>query len=123
MLVEAISRGIEYWYANKPYCKNWWWNEIAVPRNMYRVLLLAEPGLNADTLAKGCEITSQGKTGDGRTEPCLGSGVQYRARAVWKTIHNLTGEACERMAQEIRIKASGEGIKPDFSFHQHYAQL
>ena len=39
---EVIHRGLNYWFQKKPVCRNWWYNQIGIPRFMGLVFLIFE---------------------------------------------------------------------------------
>ncbi|MBN2452368.1 MAG: hypothetical protein JXR77_18420, partial [Lentisphaeria bacterium] len=47
-LAKAIGRGLDFWFAKDPQCPNWWYNQIGVPRQLYRVMLLVNEILTPD---------------------------------------------------------------------------
>jgi len=120
-LGEAVGKGVDYWAKRKPWNPNWWHNVIGVPRIMYRALLLAEPGLTPEQVAKGCGIVAEAKLG------MTGQNLVWVAecniaRGCLEGDAAVTGQAFERIADEIRITTK-EGIQPDYSFYQHGQQL
>ena len=120
-LGQAVGKGVDYWAKRKPRNPNWWHNVIGVPRIMYRALLLAEPGLTPEQVAKGCKIVAEAKLG------MTGQNLVWVAectiaRGCLEGDSAVTGQAFERIADEVRITTK-EGIQPDYSFYQHGQQL
>lgn len=116
-LAEAIRRGLDFWYGKDPQNPNWWWNVIGIPRTMYRILLLAEPALDAERLAQGCRILERARLG------MTGQNLVWVAectiaRGCLERDPTVVGLAFAAIAGEIRISVA-EGIQPDYSFHQH----
>ncbi len=122
--LQGALRALDYWCNNTPVCPNWWYNDIGVPLFLYKALLVLGdqvPGQlkqQAVELLKRANPDSPSMTGQNLVwvaEATLGRGcLEQDPELVRRTF--------ERVAQEIRISTQ-EGIQPDFSFHQHGAQL
>jgi len=120
-LEKAFVKGFDSWVARDPKSSNWWYNEIGAPASLYRLMLLTEPLLTGGRLEKGCALLARSKL------------VMTGQNLVWLA-ENVIGRACLQRDPELmaaafkRIEAEivvteKEGIQPDFSFHQHGAQL
>ena len=120
-LLDAVWKGYDWWTTHDPQCPNWWYNQIGVPRTLYRAMLLVEPELSPERLAAGCKILERGKLG------MTGQNLVWVAEV---TIARgcLNGDALtvfaafDRIAREVKI-TGGEGIQVDGSFYQHGQQL
>ena len=100
---------------------NWWWNEIGVPQTMVRILLALEDELSPDQRQRGLRILERARIG------LTGQNLVWvteitAARGILQGDRVLVGQAYRRIADGIRVTV-GEGIQPDFSFHQHGACL
>ncbi len=121
ILARGLRLGLDYWFQQDPKNPNWWWNVIGAPRTMYRILLLAEPALDADRIAKGCRIVERAKLGmTGQNLVWVAECTVARGCLQGEPL--VAGEAFERIANEIQITTK-EGVQPDFSFYQHGDQL
>lgn len=120
-LAAAFVKGFDFWVGRDPISSNWWYNQIGAVRSLYRLMLLTEPLLTGGRLQKGCELLARAKLG------MTGQNLVWLAE-------NVIGRAClqrdaEPMAAAFRrieaefVVTEKEGIQPDFSFHQHGAQL
>jgi chondroitin AC lyase len=120
-LAQAFVKGFDFWVTRDATSSNWWYNEIGAPASLYRLMLLTEPLLTGGRLDTGCKLLERSKL------------AMTGQNLVWLA-ENVIGRAClqrdpERMAAAFkRIEAEivvtdKEGIQPDFSFHQHGAQL
>ncbi|MDX9866614.1 MAG: polysaccharide lyase 8 family protein [Kiritimatiellia bacterium] len=120
-LAAAFVKGFDFWVERDPTSSNWWYNQIGAVRSLYRLMLLTEPLLTGIRLQKGCELLTRAKLG------MTGQNLVWLAE-------NVIGRAClqrnaERMEEAFRrieaeiVVTEKEGIQPDFSFHQHGAQL
>lgn len=41
-VVSIIHQAMKYWFVQKPVCKNWWYNQIGIPRTLGPAFLLFE---------------------------------------------------------------------------------
>ncbi len=116
-VLAAALQGLDGWLRLDPQNPNWWWNQIGVPRALLPVLLLLDDELSTAQRAGGLKIlrrASIGMTGQNLVwvaEITAGRGLLERDA-------DLVATAYRRIADEIRV-GLGEGIQPDFSFHQH----
>ncbi len=120
-LRRAMFRAWDYWMRRDLKCPNWWYNVIGVPRILYRAMLLIGSELSPEQFRAGIAILRNAKLG------MTGQNLVWVAEVTvargclendpW-TVHL----AFRRMADEIRV-GLGEGIQPDYSFHQHGTQL
>ncbi|HET9569802.1 MAG TPA: polysaccharide lyase family 8 super-sandwich domain-containing protein [Bacteroidales bacterium] len=116
----VLHRGINYWFRNKPVCRNWWYNEIYIPKTLGLLFLFIEHELTAAEKAEalvvmnhsGFRMTGQNKVWQAGN--VLMKGLLFDDEALVK-------QARDSIASEI-FQTLGEGIQPDFSFHQHGPQ-
>lgn len=120
-LVEAVHRAFGFWMRHDFTCPNWWYNQIGGPKLLATTALLLGDDLKPEefdyvtrTVLPRAKI---GMTGQNRiwlagNTLMLGllesdaSTVDQAAAAIWA---------------EVAV-VPGEGIQPDFSFHQHGPQ-
>lgn len=116
--------GLDYWLAHDYQNPNWWWNQIGVPEYVSEIMVLMEPDLTPDEMAKGDAILKRSVPG--------GTG----ANLVWLSENTILRGCLENNPQAVQaaydkiygelkiapIKSEG-GIMPDWSLHQHGAQL
>ncbi len=122
-LLGNILLALDHWLAKGYRCPNSWYNTIATPRWMGNIAALINEELTGDRRKAVIEIV--GIQGKGRRRWGTGANLMDVAQtAIVKAA--LTGdtalltEASKRVAGEIKVSA-GEGIKDDWSFHQHGA--
>jgi|APSaa5957512622_1039677.scaffolds.fasta_scaffold00625_11 chondroitin AC lyase len=120
-LKTAVTRGLQHWYAKDYQCPNWWYNVIGIPRILYRILLLMEDDLAAETVTGGFPILTRAKLG------MTGQNLVWVAectiaRGCLAGQPSIVREAFSRIEREIRISGK-EGIQTDYSFYQHGNQL
>jgi len=116
-LRQSVHSSLDYWLDHDFQNSNWWWNRIGVPKSLHPVLLLLEDELAEEQRDKGLKILSRAKIG------MTGQNLVWvteivAVRAILEKDPELAATAYRRIVGEIRI-ATGEGIQPDFSFHQH----
>lgn len=116
-LRNSVHSSLDYWLDHDFQNSNWWWNRIGVPKSLHPVLLLLEDELAEGQRNKALKILSRASIG------MTGQNLVWvteivAVRAILERDPELAATAYRRIAGEIRI-ATGEGIQPDFSFHQH----
>jgi len=121
VLLAGILRGMDYWLAKDPTSPNWWYNEIGVPRDWGRLMLLTEDRMSPAQKEGGRKIMTR-------------AGIRMTGQnRVWLTINTLYGalqardaalaKRCfDEIAQTI-VVTTAEGVQPDWSYHQHGPQL
>ncbi len=116
-LRQTLGAGLDYWLEHDFQNPNWWWNQIGVPRTLAPILLLVEDELSDAQRQKGLEILRRARIG--MTGQNLVWVTEITAlRGILDQDPKLVAAAYGRIAEEIRV-GTGEGIQPDFSFHQH----
>jgi chondroitin AC lyase len=120
-VAQEFVRGFDFWVARDLRSANWWYNEIGAVQSLYRTMLLAEPLLVDGRMEKGCALLARSKLSmTGQNLVWLAENVV--GRACLQRDPALMAEAFKRVEAEI-VVTEKEGIQPDFSFHQHGAQL
>ncbi len=120
-LAGAIGRALDWWLANDPQSPNWWHNQIGVPRDLGRALILLEDELTDKQKARGLKILSRAEIRmTGQNLVWLATNVIYRAVLGGEV--KTVDQAFDRIWQEIRDDQP-EGIQADASFFQHGRQL
>ncbi|HTN36408.1 MAG TPA: polysaccharide lyase family 8 super-sandwich domain-containing protein [Arachidicoccus sp.] len=116
-LLKSIKSAIDFWIANPLKSENWWYNEIGIPQYMRDIIVLMRPALNADQLRKCLKVMAQLHVGNAGANLIWSAdlGLHYGAL----TADTAMMRHCRQLVvNEIKI-TKGEGIQPDFSFHQH----
>lgn len=122
-LWEKINTALDHWLKHRYKSTNWWHNEIGVPRCMRDIILLLRDHLTPERLKQSLEVMAQLLIREdfvgGNLIWCADLCIHYGA---------LTGDEAlikrsrDWMLKEIRI-TTGEGVQPDYSFHQHGMRL
>lgn len=128
-LYSKIVKGFEYWCVKHPYCPNWWFNQVSVPRTIGLTLIVMRSGkeqipenLEYRLLERlqriGGNPTDSNRTGANKADIALH--WMYRAclqkdKQTMDIAMHETGVAAEY--------TTGEGIQYDNSYFQHNEQL
>lgn len=117
---EIIHRGLNYWFQKKPVCRNWWYNQVGVPRFMGLIFLFIENELTQNEKSEAITVlNNSGFRMTGQNKVWLAGNVMLKALLM--NDEKLAKMARDTIASEIFI-TSEEGIQADFSFHQHGPQ-
>ena len=124
---EIAGKMLDFWVKTDSTSQNWWWPEIGIPREICKTMLLlgrkAEEGDPVRTILDRSGLFSKGipayrYTGQNKVWYAgihLMKGLLYDDPEMVKT-------GRDAILSEIRISEQ-EGLQPDWSFHQHRAQL
>lgn len=116
----AIHKTINFWFSRKLVCKNWWYNQIGIPRTLGPVFLLFEQEMNELEKQSATEVMRQSKLGmTGQNKVWLAGNVLIRG--LLQNDWELIKKAQTDIVSEI-VLGQQEGIKEDWSFHQHGPQ-
>lgn len=119
-LEKTIHSAMDYWFKAGLECSNWYYNEIGVPRTLGTAFILFDEYLTADERINAVRVMENSKFGmTGQNKVWLAGNVMMRA--VLQNDFNLVKQARDIIVSEI-IKGGLEGIKDDWSFHQHGPQ-
>jgi chondroitin AC lyase len=120
---KIINSALDYWLTRRPRNTNWWHNQIGVPQYMRDIIVLMREELTTDQVKQALEVLGQyrlQKNGEGANLVWSADlGLHYAALT-----HNdtLIRRCVELVVNEIHI-TTGDGMQPDYSFHQHGARL
>ncbi len=119
--IEAhIHKALNYWFEAKLVCLNWWYNQIGVPKTLGSAFILFEDKLTAGERKSAIEVMENAKFGmTGQNKVWLAGNVMVRA--LLQNDYQLVKMARDTIVSEITTGGE-EGIKSDWSFHQHGAQ-
>lgn len=117
---DGIHKAMAFWFGRKPVCKNWWYNQIGIPRTLGPAFLLFEQEMSEKERQEAIKVMLNSKFGmTGQNKVWLAGNVLLRA--LLQNDWELTKEAQNAISSEIML-GQKEGIKEDWSFHQHGAQ-
>lgn len=119
-LTQAIHRSMGFWFDQELVCKNWWYNQIGIPRTLGPAFLLFEQEMSEEEKQSAVKVMMNSAFGmTGQNKVWVAGNVLIRAllQGNWE----LVKEAQQVIGSEI-VLGQKEGIKSDWSFHQHGAQ-
>ena len=117
---EAVKRAMRYWFGRKLVCPNWWYNQIGIPKTLGPAFLLMEDRLDEKEKQEAVRVMKQSAFGmTGQNKVWLAGNVFIRALLEHDAA--LLRAARDTIASEI-VTGREEGIRPDWSFHQHGPQ-
>ena len=117
---KAIHSALNFWFVRKPVCPNWWYNEIGIPKTLGCAFLLLEDQLSAKEKSSAIEVMKNSRFGmTGQNKVWLAGNVLIRALLQNDSV--LAKAARDTIVSEI-VLGRREGIKNDWSFHQHGPQ-
>jgi chondroitin AC lyase len=119
---DRIVLALRWWVANDLQCPNWWWNRIGVPEALGRAILLMGDEFPKDLLPGASKILRRADSDDMTGQNTLWVCTVRIVRGCIENSPETVAAGFRRAADEVKI-ATGEGVQPDFSFHQHGPQL
>ncbi len=120
-LSKLLHGAMNWWFANMPYCPNWWHNDIGVPKKMTSVLLMMRDELSQEEIRGGLKVLERSKFGrTGQNKVWLAGNNLMKGLLIDDPA--LVKQARDFIAEEIYITEE-EGIRDDWSFHQHGPQI
>ena len=123
-LGEKIVQGLSYWVQKAPYSTNWWFNDIAVPQSLGKILILLEGSnlikepLKNNAIRLMIRGNLKEMTGANKADIAL----HYLMRGMLTGNEILIKSTSESVFSEIKMTEE-EGIQIDNSYHQHGHQL
>lgn len=119
-LTNAIHQAMNFWFSQELVCLNWWYNQIGIPRTLGPAFLLFEEEMSEEQKQAAVKVMMNSAFGmTGQNKVWVAGNVLIRAllQKDWE----LVKEAQKNIGSEI-VLGQKEGIKSDWSFHQHGAQ-
>ena len=119
-VIQAIHAALRFWFKEKQRGPNWYYNQNAVPRTLGVAFVLFEEHLTADEKKEAVELMKNSQFGmTGQNKVWLAGNVMMRA--LLENDLALVQQARDTIVSEI-CTGKKEGIKDDWSFHQHGPQ-
>lgn len=119
-VLEVIHKALRFWFATQPVCKNWWYNQIGIPKSFAGAFILLEDLLTEEEKNGAIRVMGQAKIGmTGQNKVWLAANVLVKGLLQNDT--TLVTEARDAIVSEI-VTGEKEGIQNDWSFHQHGPQ-
>ena len=118
---KTMDGALNLWIEKKYQSRNWWHNEIGAPQYFRDILILIRGNLSTEKFNEVLGLLAQLKV-QGTGANLIWSadlGLHYAA-----LMHNdeMITKCSRLLSNEIKI-TTGDGIQPDYSFHQHGARL
>ncbi len=125
-ILGKIVTGLDFYIQAQPESTNWWYNDIGGPQNyMVPLLLIKHDISSADRKRLSAYLRDQtaGFAGGGRNLTWIANITLYKGCI--DDNYRLVDAAFTAIASPLEIVTvqGDEGIKDDFSFHQHHAQV
>lgn len=119
-ITDGIHKTMAFWFDRQLVCKNWWYNQIGIPRTLGPAFLLFEQEMDEQERQAAITVMLNSKFGmTGQNKVWLAGNVLLRG--LLQNDWGLIKEAQSVIGSEI-VLGQKEGIKDDWSFHQHGAQ-
>ena len=122
-ILKSIKLALDHWIQNRYQCPNWWHNEIGVPQQMRDIIILLGNDLGAKQLEGALQVLAQYRVNSNSTGANLtwsaDLGLHY---GLLTNNFGLVQKCRDLIIQEIKI-TTGDGVQPDYSFHQHDKRL
>ncbi|MBK0383934.1 hypothetical protein I5M32_13275 [Pedobacter sp. SD-b] len=116
----VLHQALKFWFDANLICKNWWYNEIGIPKTLGPVFIMLRNELSADEVNKAVIVLNHSKIKmTGQNKVWLAGNVLFKAILIKDEA--LAKTARDTIFSELRISGN-EGIQQDFSFHQHGPQ-
>lgn len=119
-LTNTIHQAMNFWFKHELKCPNWWYNQIGIPRTLGPAFLLFEQEMSEEEKEAAVKVMMNSAFGmTGQNKVWLAGNILIRA--ILQNDWELVKEAREVITSEILL-GQKEGIKADWSFHQHGPQ-
>lgn len=120
-LSKKINKGLDYWLDNDFLSTNWHDQHIGIPELLLPTLFLMENELSQQQLDKAIVLLHRAKIKmSGQNKVWLSTNVMLRSLLLQKP--DSVAIASKAIQNELQI-ATGVGVKSDWSYHEHGAQL
>ena len=116
-----IHAALNHWLNGDFQSPNWWHPVIGTPMRLLPTLILMEPELSAEQLAKAMPILNRCEIGrTGQNKVWQSGNVLFTSLLTKNT--KMISEASASIQEEL-VVSTNEGVQPDWSYHQHGPQL
>jgi chondroitin AC lyase len=117
----TITSALDLWLKNKFTNVNWWHNEIGIPQIMRDIVICLENWLTSDQMKQALEVINQYRLKGTGANLVWSADIGMHLGAITNN-DTLVRFCSQKISDEIKI-VKGDGINPDYSFHQHGARL
>jgi chondroitin AC lyase len=113
----ALHKAMDFWFKAKLVCRNWWYNEIGIPKTLGPAFIFLKNELSVEEMQQAIVVLNKsGFKQTGQNKVWQAGNVLFKA--ILLEDEKLAKRARDTIFSELRITTE-EGIQPDFSFHQH----
>lgn len=120
-LLAAIKSSFDFWVLEDIQCPNWYPNQITVPGNIGAILLFMEPELTPEQYQGGLGIIERVRA-SGTGANLAETAMNQIAYACLAGNAELLRQTYEQLTTDL-LDFTRQGVKEDFSFHYHGAQI
>ena len=118
---KKIHLSLNYWLTNDFLSPNWWDQHIGVPELLGPTLFLMEDELSKEQMSQALVLMRRAEIKmTGQNKVWLSGNVLFRSLLVQDA--DSIAMASKSIQEELNV-SKGEGIQPDWSYHQHGSQL
>lgn len=117
----AIDLSLNDWLRHQYQNPNWWHNQIGVPQLMRDVLVLVRKQLSEEELKEGLQVMGQLKVQGSGANLTWSADLGFHYGALKGD--TILMDSCRALILKEIYIGTGEGIQPDYSFHQHGPRL
>lgn len=118
---DKVQLSLNYWLKNDFLSSNWWDQHIGVPELLAPTVILMEPELSKKQIADAIVLMRRAKIFmDGQNKVWLSANVMLRSLILREA--DSVRLASNAIQGELEF-SNGVGLKKDFSYHEHGAQL
>ncbi len=121
LIWQTISKALDHWLEKRYQNSNWWVNEIGVPQDMRDILVLIGQQLTPAQMKQALEVLAQHKVRGVGANLIWSADLAIHYGALIKN-EAIIKESVDLISKEIKV-STGEGIQPDYSYHQHDERL
>lgn len=117
---EACLKAANFWAKANIRCKNWWYNEIGMPKTLGDAYILMRDEMSDNDVKGAVKVLSVARISRTGQNKVWLAGIVL-VRAILQNDTTLARKAREALLEQI-VLGQKEGIQPDWSFHQHGPQ-
>ena len=125
----AITAAFAWWTKHKPRNPNWWWNEIALPGALTRILLLTPELIAPEDFQTALELCRKVSLKNYTGQNLVDGAILVLQRGLVEDDASVVTAAANVIHSEIRLSpppgthGALEGIRADGCYHQHGPQI
>ncbi|MBC7417577.1 MAG: hypothetical protein H7325_05440 [Pedobacter sp.] len=115
-----LHLSLKFWFDANLTCKNWWYNQIGIPKTLGPAFIMLKNELSKNEIAAAVKVLNHSVIGmTGQNKVWLAGNVLFKA--ILLEDENLAKLARDSIFAELKT-SKAEGIQQDYSFHQHGPQ-